>query len=152
MEGERLANTERTAAVEKEQQLWRESAQERLSMLQTQLQQSVSQSEMIDDEVHRLAIEAASTHNPRDHARIESLEAQLQSTEAQLRNTKAELGSTWRQQAVAVGVWRQQQLKQKLIDEQRSYLVVIPCHSLPLCICELALYTGVERLIEWLCE
>ena len=103
MEGERLANTERTAAVQEE-------AQERLSMLQTQLQQSVSQSERIDDEVHRLAIEAASTHNPRDHARIESLEAQLQSTEAQLRNSEAELGgSMWRHQAVAVGFWRQQQ-------------------------------------------
>ena len=121
MEGERLANTERTAAVQEE-------AQERLSMLQTQLQQSVSQSERIDDEVHRLAIEAASTHNPRDHARIESLEAQLQSTEAQLRNSKAELGSLVMHQAAVdkvktVGVWKQQAEAQAEAQKRQLYQV-----------------------------
>ena len=132
MEGERLANTERTAAVQ-------EAAQERLSMLQTQLQQSVSQSEMIDDEVHRLAIEAASTHNPRDHARIESLEAQLQSTEAQLRNTKAELGSLAMQQAAAdkasdtVGVWKQHAEGQKQQLDQVSQMSAL----LYGCVCDL---------------
>ena len=127
MEGERLANTERTAAVQEE-------AQERLSMLQTQLQQSVSQSERIDDEVHRLAIEAASTHNPRDHARIESLEAQLQSTETQLRNSKAELGSLVMQQAAidkvkTVGVWKQQAegQKQQLYQVSQTTAVLHGC-------------------------